>query len=247
MGTVSASWALFHTPTPMLSRLALLSLLVLLAPRATAQTAPPATLSDSVRQRLQVELRELMRTDQRVRLMHEFGVFSPCVADSLHDAMRHLSTEDHIAETMALRAEAAARTSAVEKEILLRNMADADRSMLTRLQAIIAEHGWPSDERTGADVDPVVFLLHVPQAIDEMTPTLLAEVHAGRLPAREFALAFDKSRKVRGDLQLYGTGDEYDPATQTIVPPRIEDIEATNAARAEIGLAPLERYRLASD
>ena len=231
----------------MLSRTVSLSLLLALASSATAQTAPHDALPDSVRHRLQVELREMLRTDQRVRNMFEFGTLSPCVADSIDNAMKDLSTEDNIAQTQALRAQANARLSAVEKEILLQNMRDADRRILARLRSIIAEHGWPSDERTGADVHPVVFLLHAPQAIGEMTPTLLAEVAAGRLPAREFALAFDKSRVVRGELQLYGTGDEYDSATQTIAPPRVDDIEATNAARAEIGLDPLERYRLAGD
>ncbi|MEM1116771.1 MAG: DUF6624 domain-containing protein [Bacteroidota bacterium] len=220
-------------------------LAVLAAPAAASQTTPPDVLADSVRQHLQVELREMNRIDQRVRYMVEYGTFSPCVADSIGRVLAGLPIEENIAMSQRLRAEREARTTPVERAVLLQRMRDTDRVILERLRDIIAEHGWPSDERTGADANPEVFLLHAPHAIDEMTPVLLAEVTAGRLPARHFAMAVDKSRKVRGELQLYGTADEYDPATGSIEPPRVADIEATNAARAEIGLAPLERYRLA--
>ena len=223
-------------------------LLVLLAltTAAASQPAPPDPLPDSVRARLQVELREMKRTDQRVRAMYQYGTFSPCVADSLQRALDALpSTEAVIRRTQQLSAEARARTSDAEKAVLLQILQDADTVILTRLRGIIASYGWPSAERTGADVNPVVFLLHAAGSMDELRPTLLAEVRAGRMPARTFATALDKARKVRGELQLYGTGDEYDPETGTIEPPRIADIDATNAARREIGLPPLARYRLA--
>ena len=213
---------------------------------AGAQVPPPEVLPDSVRERLQIELREMLRTDQRVRTMYTYGTFSPCEADSLQRSLRGLDTETYIERSQAMRAEAQARTTPAERAVLLQIMHDADAAMLARLQAIIAEHGWPSDERTDADVNPVVFLLHVPHAIAGMREVLLAEVAAGRLPATHFAMAVDKSLNVQGELQLYGTAEEYDPAAQRLLPPRIASIEATNAARAQIGLPPLEAYRIAS-
>lgn len=225
-------------------RLALVPLALIVAAGPAAQTGPPDALPDSVRAALQVELREMARTDQRVRYMQLAGTFSPCAADSLRRAVQDLDVEERFVRDAALRADAEARTTPAERAVLRRIVEDADRAMLVRLREIVAEHGWPSDERTGADVSPVVFLLHAADAIDEMTPELLAEVEAGRLPAREFAMAVDKSRAVRGELQLYGTGDEFDSETGSIQPPRVADIEATNRARAAIGLPPLDRYRL---
>lgn len=227
----------------MFTRTFLIAVSLLIATAPLAQPGSPEALSDSVRQHLQIELREMMRTDQRVRTMWMYGLFSPCTADSLERAFASLPIEEHIARSQALRAEADARTSPAEKAVLLQRMHDADAGIQRRLRAIIAEHGWPSDERTGADVDPVVFLLHAAGSIDEMHDELMAEVQAGRLPAREFAQAVDKSRMVRGELQLYGTGQEFDSATQSVQPPRIEDIEATNQARRAIGLAPLSAHR----
>lgn len=226
-------------------RPALFALAVLLAPAAAAQTAPSDALPDSVRHALRVELREMALTDQRVRYMQLAGTFSPCAADSLRLALRDLGVEDRVVRDAALRAEAEARTTPAERAVLRRIVRDADRANLARLREIVAEHGWPSDERTGADAHPVVFLLHAPDAFDEVAPELLAEVRAGRLPAREFAMAADKARKARGEPQLYGTGDEYDPETRSVGPPRVADIDATNAARAAIGLPPLDDYRLA--
>ena len=230
-------------PAPTTVRSTLLALAALVVPAVAAQTAPPDVLPDSVRAALQVELREMALADQRVRYMLLAGTFSPCAADSLRLALQDLSVEERLARDAALRAEAEGRTTPADRAVLRRIAQDTDRATLARLREIVAEHGWPSDERTGADAHPVVFLLHAPDAFDEMAPELLAEVHAGRLPAREFAMAADKARVVRGELQLYGTGDEFDPETRSVLPPRVADIDATNAARAAIGLPPLERYR----
>ena len=60
----------------MLSRL-LIILSFAFASGAVAQPSPPDPLPDSVRQRLQVELREMKRTDQRVRFMVGYGTFRP--------------------------------------------------------------------------------------------------------------------------------------------------------------------------
>lgn len=223
-----------------------LAALFLLASTASAQPLAPDPLPDDVRQRLQAQLTLMMEADQRVRYMDMAGTLSPCVADSIGRAVRGETVEESIALSEAVRAEAAARTTPAEREAILRLMRHTDAVNLAQLRAIVAEHGWPSSERTGSDVEPVVFLLHNPHMMGEMREALLAEVRAGRLPARQYAMAEDKARRVRGEHQLYGTGGEYDPATGTIGPPTVESIEATNTARAVIGLEPLAEYRIAA-
>ena len=229
----------------MTSRTPLLALSVLAAPGLAAQTGPPSPLPDSVRQVLRVELREMASADQRVRYQEMAGTFSPCVADSVRLALRDLEPEDYLAQSRALEARAQTQTTPAERTVLAQIRRDTDRANIARLRAIVAEHGWPSDRRTGADAHPVVFLLHAPDRFDKLAPALRAEVAAGRMPAGEFAMAADKARVDRGEPQLYGTGDEFDAETGTVGPPRVADIDRTNAARAEIGLPPLGRYRLA--
>ena len=98
-------------------------------------------------------------------------------------------------------------------------------------------------------------LLHPPVKIkqqtflNEMTAPLLPEVQAGRMVGKSYALFVDNIKaKILREPQLYGTNKSFDPATMMMGPPEIEDLAATNAARAKIGLEPLaaEAVRLVS-
>ena len=82
-----------------------------------------------------------------------------------------------------------------------------------------------------------------PEDVDGVLPVLRAEVLAGRMPPEPYAMIFDRKRQHEGEPQLYGTALAFDPATRTVLPPAVVDIDETNAARAEIGLEPLDEYR----
>lgn len=226
----------------------LLALVSLLTLDVAAQPLPADALPDSVREVLRIELREMMRADQSVRYMRMAGTFSPCEADSVRRALEDLPVADHIAQDRALRAEAAERLTEAEADQLLATQMAVDERNVARLREIIGLYGWPDPTRIGGDVKPFLFLLHTaPDTLDAMLPALRVEVDAGRMPAQHYASSVDKSRKIRGLLQLYGTGGEFDPQTQTVGPPRIASVEETNAARREIGLPPLEAYDIATD
>lgn len=226
-------------------RTTLLLLVSLLALDVAAQPRPPDALADSVREGLRIELREMMRADQRARYMSMAGTFSPCEADSVRRALKDLPVSENFARSRVLRAEAAERLTEAEKDRLLAMQIDVDERNVARLREITEEYGWPDPTRIGGDVEPFLFLLHTsPDTLDAMLPALRAEVEAGRMPAQHYASAVDKSRKIRGLLQLYGTGDEFDPATRTVGPPKIASIDETNAARREIGLPPLDEYEI---
>ncbi len=80
-----------------------------------------------------------------------------------------------------------------------------------------------------------------------MQNLLLEEVKANRMEPIKFATYVDNMRKKAfGKNQLYGTGDEFDPKTNAIVPPLIENIDSTNIARKKIGLPSLKEgaYRI---
>lgn len=229
-------------------RTTLLLLVSLLALDVAAQPRPPDALADSVREGLRIELREMMRADERARYMSMAGTFSPCRADSVRRALKDLPAAEYIARRRALRAEAAERLTEAEADRLLAMQIDVDERNVARLREITERYGWPDSTRIGGDVEPFLFLLHTaPDTLDAMLPALRAEVDAGRMPAMHYASAVDKSRKIRGLLQLYGTGDEFDPVTRTVGPPRIASIDETNSARREIGLPPLDAYEIAED
>lgn len=103
---------------------------------------------------------------------------------------------------------------------------------------------------------PLLVLMHPPKDWD--VPTYLAEyslifreeVQAGRMPSKTFATFYDNMKaKILREPQLYGTNQQFDPATQQVLPPIIESLELSNAARKEIGMEPLStgEYRLAGE
>lgn len=228
----------------MLRLVFVLACLAMSTPLASAQ----APLDAPTQERLRLELREMMAADQRVRYMTMFGTFSPCEADSIAALLADLDAADYFARRQELEAEAEARLSQAERDVLLARQQATDAANIERLRAIVDAYGWPDSTRIGGSTNPFVFLLHAhPDTLDAMLPVLRREVDAGRMPPLQYARAVDKQRKIRGALQLYGSGEEFDPETRSLMPPRIADIEATNAARAAIGLPPLEAYRLASE
>ena len=228
--------------TPVLSSCVSLWFSLLAAAPSYAQTDP----DQATQERLRVELREMLAADKRVRHMAAFGTFSPCEADSIAASLSGLEVEDYIPRYQALKAEG--RLSAAEREVLLAMQVRTDESNVARLREIVAEYGWPDSSRIGGEGNPFIFLLHTPpDTLDAMLPILLRETEAGRMPPTDYARAADKQRKIRGQLQLYGTGDEFDPTTGTIGPSRVASIEETNAARRAIGLPPLDEYKEVQD
>ncbi|MEM1268729.1 MAG: DUF6624 domain-containing protein [Bacteroidota bacterium] len=224
---------------------------LLLLTVALVVTSTPAsaqqTLDGPVRERLRIEVREMLAADKRVRAMAKYGTFSPCKADEMLAALDTLTIEGYLAESQRLEAEAAERLSDAEKAVLLERQWATDEANIARLREIVEVHGWPDSTRIGGQSNPFIILMHTPpDTLDAMLPALRAEVDAGHMPATQYARAVDKQRKINGQLQLYGTGPEFDPETRSVQPPKIASIEETNAARAEIGLPPLEEYRLAS-
>ncbi|MGB3543074.1 DUF6624 domain-containing protein [Rubrivirga sp.] len=142
-----------------------------------------------------------------------------------------------------LEAEAEARLSDAERDHPLAMQIAVDDANVARLREITEEHGWPHSDRIGGDTNTFIFLLRThPDTLEAMLPLLRREVGAGRMPAESYARAVDKGRFIRRQPQLYGTSGVFDPETRTVRPPHIESIESSNAARAEIGLEPLEDY-----
>ena len=221
--------------------LRLLALSILVAGASVAQPVPPDAETQAG---LRAEIEAMLALDQRVRYMNTAGTFDSARADSIGRVLSALPLKANVALEDSLEADAASRLSAAERDSLLHIQWRADLDNITRLREIVGAHGWPDRARIGGSSDAFILLLHThPDTLDAMLPALRREVAEGRMPPRQYAIGVDKSRKIRGLRQLYGTGPEFDPATGALAPPRVDDIEATNAARAAIGLAPLAEFR----
>jgi len=101
----------------------------------------------------------------------------------------------------------------------------------------------------------LILLVHPPAGWDirnylkEYSELLMPEVIANRMPAKTFATFYDNIKgKILKEPQLYGTNEQYDSKTKTILPPVIENLAKSNKARKKIGLPILKKgeYRLAT-
>ncbi len=118
-----------------------------------------------------------------------------------------------------------------------------DLKNTNRLYEITQEYGWLNETQLDSVIDPMLFLFHTPkETIEKMQTLLFEEVQAKRMESNKFAMYVDNMRKkAYGKNQLYGTGDEFDPKTNSIVPPFIENIDSTNIERKKIGLPELKK------
>jgi hypothetical protein len=115
------------------------------------------------------------------------------------------------------------------------------------LKGIFDTYGFLSKELLGEKhYVQLILLVHppkdwdVPTYLAEYSALLSEEVQAGRMPAITYATFYDNIKgKILREPQLYGTNQQYDPATQKVMPPGIVDLKKTNDARTAIGLSPL--------
>ena len=124
------------------------------------------------------------------------------------------------------------------------------------LRGIFETYGWVSEDVVKEkNFVQLLMLMHppkdweIPLYLETYTAMFLEEVESGRMPAKTFAMFYDNIKgKILREPQLYGTNQQFDPETNTILPPGIENLEASNEARRKIGLPDLKEgeYRTIS-
>lgn len=125
-----------------------------------------------------------------------------------------------------------------------------------RLRGLLETYGFLPKELLGKyHYCQIVLLLHPPkdwdieQYLSDYSEIYKEEIQAGRVEPKTFASFYDNMKcKIMKEPQLYGTNLQFDPKTGTTLPPDIEDLAKSNAARVEIGMSPLKEgeYRLLS-
>lgn len=193
------------------------------------------------RERYRATLEQITIDDQKYRTMISWGTTDPNELARLEA----LDDEAHMAEWAKRNAEGV--TLAPEEDQRLRAMQSELDFYITRvLMSLVERFGWPSDAMLGEgtpDMTPVLIHMHMNDA-EWALPILKREALAGRMAPKKYAMIFDRKLQHDGQPQLYGTAQAYDRATNSILPPKVVDIDETNAARAKIGLEPLEEFTI---
>jgi hypothetical protein len=191
-------------------------------------------LTNSKKKELIKEFRQMASYDQRYRTYISMGTTNQKLIDSVKSLpiLQQINFENsHISEF-----------SKAQKDSLwaLQNEIDLDNT--NKLFSIINKYGWVNKSALDSTVNPMIFLFHTPKStIQKMQMLLFQEVQENRMDANKFATYVDNMRKKAfGKNQLYGTGDEYDSKTNSIVPPFVDNIDSTNYARIKIGLPKLK-------
>jgi len=214
------------------------------APAITATGVERVEPDATDRERYRAALEKMMIDDQRHRTAISWGTTDP---DELA-RLNALDDDAHMAEWARRNAEGIALEPDEEKRLwALQNELDFMNTRI--LMNLVERFGWPSEAMLAQGTpNPTPVLIHMrPGDAEWVLPVLKREALSGRMPPKTYAMIFDRKRQHAGEPQLYGTIQMFDRATNSVVPAEIVDIEATNAARAEIGLGPLTEFRLVSN
>lgn len=154
--------------------------------------------------------------------------------------LAHLDTTDQ-----ALRAGATAATFA--DTAFLHRLTHEDSARTNRLEAIIAQYGWPAPSRVGEVAAAGAFLIlqHSPSKEFQrrMLPTLDTMARVGEAAGQDLALLTDRVLKGEGQPQRYGS--QFDVKGGRFVLWPIADSATVDARRAALGLMPLADYEQA--
>lgn len=215
-----------------------------LAVQTQTDSAPPKTVEIAPRElkALADELKEMGRLDQLHRSAVQWGTTDPeelARLDALDDDATMKEWVRRTREGIELPKEV--------RDELMAKQNKLDKANVERLAELIRSYGYPDADRFSVEFPDVAPILIHAQLEDyvPLQPLLLQEAKAGRMNAKTYAAVYDRKQQHAGNVQLYGTGFAIDIETGKELAPLIENIEATNRARKEIGLEPLESYRIA--
>ena len=86
-------------------------------------------------------------------------------------------------------------------------MRRADATNITRVQALVAQYGYPGKSLVGAPTNEAVWhvIQHNPAMIPQYIPLLKRAAEKGELPYYRYAMMLDRQLMNEGKEQLYGT------------------------------------------
>lgn len=123
-------------------------------------------------------------------------------------------------------------------------MAAVHRANAEQLRAIVAEIGWPTAAKVGAEASEAAWLVlqHAigePALLRGMLPVIQEHARRGELPGWQAAMLEDRVRAFEGRAQRYGTQLDWDEEGLLVTWPAVEEPETVDERRAAVGLPPL--------
>ena len=125
-------------------------------------------------------------------------------------------------------------------------MAAVHDSNAARLREIIREHGWPTTGVVGVDGVTAAHriaqhAINHPDLMRQCRELIKAASDRGAVPREHFAFIDDRIRVYEGLPQLYGT--QWRGGLDGIEPYPLDDWNAVNQRRRDLGLPPLDQMR----
>lgn len=129
-----------------------------------------------------------------------------------------------------------------DQDFRLNGGEDFDANNLERLKKIILEKGYPSHQEIGQDIDlHIVFHHFLPKDNERFFyKTLHEAVLKGNISPYEYAAIIDYDQLKENKLPIYGTYFKTIDGIRYLQ--SIEDFDAINELRKEIGLEPIEQF-----
>jgi hypothetical protein len=207
-----------------------LALVALVAASAAAATSPE-------------ESRRLARAhaDAQIEVLKKVPPADPALAAEL----KSLRQDDQKYREDGMRLWSEKGTDSPEAKALWARQDTLDAKNRSRLESIIATHGWPGVHLAGlAGADAAYLILdHAPTAFQKKyLPRLQAATKAGDVPPMWAAMVEDRVRVSDGLRQRYGTQLLMKPGSKSWELQPIEDEAHIDDRRAAVGFEPLADY-----
>ncbi len=120
-----------------------------------------------------------------------------------------------------------------------------NEEILTRLEEIIAEHGWPKKSEVKGSAAQAAFLIvqHADLEVQKKYLPMMREAADNEEASwRSLALLIDRVNLREGKQQIYGSQIGRNAEDGTFYVDNLEDPEYVNQRRASVGLGPIQDY-----
>lgn len=132
----------------------------------------------------------------------------------------------------------------MQDTVFAKSMLRGDSLRSARLQAIVAECGWPDSLRAGGEAAGAAFLIlqHSPmhEFQEQMLPVLETHAAAGSVPRSDAAMLIDRVLMHQGVPQRYGTQFTMEEGRLVLHP--VENEASLDERRSTMELPSMEEY-----
>lgn len=187
-------------------------------------------MTKAVKDSIAGRIKLMMEADQQYRWMLMYG-------ETNQQKLAELRALDGPAAMQRIKDVQAGKVgiAAAQKDSLWALQNAIDSANFEEIKGIINKYGYPY--KFIADELVSTIIMHSsPRITDDFFKLLHKAAADGKMPGKEYALIYDRTMLERKQPELYYVIEHYDAKTRTAAPHKPIDEQATNRARAEIGL-----------